>query len=339
MEPVSSLRRIAWRSLSALLVLVAATQLVGCAALPYRVAPPLPPTPLPTSTPTPAPTLTPTQTPTATPTATPTPAPLSLSVTLEPATVPQGQLAVLVVEPSRPAGVTATLSGQPLPLFQEGARWYGLIPVWAGAQVGDRPLAVTATDPLGGAPVVERRVLAVARREFAIDQVTLSPATLSLLEPDIVGPENEFIANLLAPQTPTRLWQGTFLRPVAGEVTTTYGQRRSYNGGPASDYHGGLDLALDEGQPVVASNAGCVAFAGPLKVRGNVVLIDHGWGLYSGYFHLSAVQVSTGQVVQRGQTIGLVGSTGLSTGPHVHWQVWLAGSPIDPAYLESWQLP
>jgi len=334
-KPISALRRIVLCGPAALLALAMVAQLLGCAGLPGIIAPTNTPTATPTSTATPTPTLPPT----ATPTATPTPVPLAIAARLDPPAVPQGQLSVLLIDTSRAASVSATLDGQPLPLFQEDGRWYGLIPAWAGAAVGTRQLAITALDPLGGAPIIERRTLSIAARQFEIDQVTLTPATLSLLEPDIVGPENEFLANLLAPRTPRRLWQGTFLRPVPGEITTTYGQRRSYNGGPASEYHGGIDLAIDEGQPVAASNAGRVVFAGLLRVRGNVVIIDHGWGLYSGYFHMSTLKVSTGESVERGQTIGLVGSTGLSTGPHVHWQVWLAGEPIDPAYLEQWELP
>lgn len=331
MKPTPSARQVLLHGSGVLVALALAAQLAACAALPGLVAP--------TSTPTATPTRTATPTPTSTPTATPTPLPLALTVRLEPTAVPQGQLATLVVAPNRPATPAATLNGKPLPLFQDGNQWYGLIPIWAGAAAGTWQLTVTAHDPLGGTPAAVQRTLTVVEQQFTIDQVTLSPSTLSLLEPDIVGPENEFLAKLLAPRSPKRLWQGTFLRPVPGIVTTTYGQRRSYNGGPPSDYHGGLDLAIDEGQPVAASNAGRVAFAGLLKVRGNTVIIDHGWGLYSGYFHMSALKVAAGQTVERGQTVGLVGSTGLSTGPHVHWQVWLAGEPVDPAFLETWQLP
>lgn len=327
--------QVAARSVLALGLLAIVPMLSACGTLPGLAAP----SATPTATATPTLTATPTATVTPTVTPSPTPAPLALTARLEPEVVPQGQMATLLIETSRPASPSATLDGQPLTLFEEGGRWYGLIAVWAGTPTGSWPLEITADDPLGGPPAGERLEVRISARAFQIDRVTLSAETLGLLAPEYTKPENELLAQLLAPRTPERLWQGPFRRPVAGEVTTDYGQRRSYNGGPASDYHGGLDLAIDEGQPVAATNAGRVVFAGPLKVRGNVVIIDHGWGLYSGYFHMSAISVETGQEVQRGQTVGLVGSTGLSTGPHLHWQIWLDGYAIDPVFLEQWQLP
>ena len=335
-----SVLRVATLSAALLLASLAA----GCATIPALRAPTSTPTPPPTDTPTPTPTSTVTPTPTATctptPSPTPTTAPLALSVQLEPTTVPQGEIATLLIQANRPATVTATLLGRPLPLFQEAGRWYALIGIWAGTQPATWPIVVKAIDPLAGTSVVERRDLRIAGRQFEIENVELSDSTMDLiLDTETVNKEAQLIARLITPRTPERLWQGAFQQPIAGEVTSTYGQRRSYNGGPASEYHGGLDLAADEGQPVAAANAGQVVFAGPLQVRGNVVIIDHGWGLYSGYYHMSALKTTVGQHVERGETIGLVGSTGFSTGPHVHWVVWLGGNAIDPAFLLGWRLP
>lgn len=333
---------IAFVSVAALVMLVFASLATGCTTLPGLAVPTNTSTPSPTctSTPTAMPTATPTSTPTATPTLTPTPAPLSISVGIEPSTVPVGQIGTLFVDTSRPATVTATLRGEPLPLFAENGRLYALIGVHASTEPATWLLVITAIDPLGGPPITERRELHIAGREFKIDAITLTQETLNLiLDAEAVRKEAELITRLLAPRTANRLWRGAFAQPVEGEITTTYGERRSYNGGPAVEYHGGLDIAAGAGLPVAATNTGRVVFAGPLKVRGNVVIIDHGWGLYSGYYHLSEVKTSAGQSVERGQTIGLVGSTGLSTGPHLHWVIWLAGREVDPAFLLSWQLP
>src|SRR5207249_2140523 len=80
----------------------------------------------------------------------------------------------------------------------------------------------------------------------------------------------------------------------------------------------------------IATNAGSVIFTGPLAVRGNAVIIDHGNGVYSGYYHLSQIRVAAGQGVQGGEVIGVVGATGLATGPHLHWDMIVLGTHTDP---------
>ncbi len=327
-------------SLVGVLAAVVLTTATGCGALPLIA----PPTATPTATPSPTPTATstPTATATPTPTATPTatPAPLTLSLRLEPEVVPQGQIGTLIVEPSEPVTVSATLAGKPLALFPRGGRWYGLIGIWAGTRPASWSLVVTATDPHSGIPVAEERSLRIGAREFEIERVDMEDSTLSLvLDTDALAKENSLIAGVVSQRSPQQLWEGRFMLPVQGEVSSTYGLLRSYNGGPPTDQHGGLDLAADEGVPVAAANAGRVVLASRLKVRGNIVIIDHGWGLFTGYYHLSALEVEAGQYVQQGQTIGRVGSTGFSTGPHLHWAAWVGGSLVDPVQLLEWQLP
>jgi murein DD-endopeptidase MepM/ murein hydrolase activator NlpD len=91
-----------------------------------------------------------------------------------------------------------------------------------------------------------------------------------------------------------------------------------------------MDIAGDTGAPVSASNRGKVVLAEDLKVRGGAVIIDHGMGVYSAYYHLSAIKVKKGQMVEKGQVVGLVGSEGLSTGPHLHWEMRVTGKAIEP---------
>ncbi len=330
----SALRRPAALGVFVLMLLTLAASPAGCSALPSLMWPTATPTPTSTSTPTATPSPTPTQT------ATPTPLPLVLSLSLEPALVPQGDIATLVVVSNRPAIVTASLAGSALPLYREGGRWYGLLGIYAATEPASMPLVVTAKDPLGSRQVVAQRELRVSAREFEVEAVQLDGSTLELiLDTDSVQKEFALVNSIVAPCTPRRLWRGTFRQPIEGTVTSTYGMRRSYNGGTPGEYHGGLDLAADQGTPIAAANTGHIVFAGKLSVRGNTVIVDHGWGLYTGYYHMSAIQVAAGQDVEQGQTLGLVGSTGLSTGPHLHWAVWLGGNQVDPANLLGWQLP
>jgi murein DD-endopeptidase MepM/ murein hydrolase activator NlpD len=129
-----------------------------------------------------------------------------------------------------------------------------------------------------------------------------------------------------------QLWQGLFSYPLQGEFRTTapFGQRRSYAGGPVTSYHTGHDYGADTGRPVYAPITGTVALAEPLDVRGQVVILDHGLGVFTGFWHLSQIDVEGGQVVGRGERVGLVGNTGLSTGPHLHWEMRVRNVPVDP---------
>jgi murein DD-endopeptidase MepM/ murein hydrolase activator NlpD len=123
---------------------------------------------------------------------------------------------------------------------------------------------------------------------------------------------------------------GMFSWPVTGTITSPFGWRSNPFGG-SPEFHQGLDIAAPTGTTVTAAAGGTVIMAQWYGGYGNYILIDHGGGYSTGYGHLSAIYVSTGQSVQRGQAIGAVGSTGQSTGPHLHFEVRIAGKPVDPA--------
>ncbi len=135
--------------------------------------------------------------------------------------------------------------------------------------------------------------------------------------------------------TPQKFWNGTFLRPNEGEITTIYGVRRYYNDVFAADYfHRGVDYAGDYGSPVIAPASGQISFVGyenqGYPVHGNVVGIDHGQGVGGIFLHLSSIKVKLGEFVTAGQVIGTLGDTGASTGPHLHWGLYVNGEAVDP---------
>ena len=109
-----------------------------------------------------------------------------------------------------------------------------------------------------------------------------------------------------------------------------FGSRRNYNGTGYDSYHSGLDLYGGTGTEITAPARGRVVFTGLLTVRGNTTIVDHGWGIHTAYMHQSEFKVSPGDIVEAGQTIGLVGATGRVTGAHLHWEVWVGGVPVDP---------
>lgn len=124
--------------------------------------------------------------------------------------------------------------------------------------------------------------------------------------------------------------------PVGGEVTDSFGLRRNPFGGGASELHDGLDIATASGTPVVATGDGIVSFAGTQNGYGQIVVIEHGNGLSTAYAHLSRIEVETGREIKRGEQLGLVGSTGRSTGPHLHYEVRVGQTPVSPVrYLPT----
>src|SRR5262249_21958663 len=121
-----------------------------------------------------------------------------------------------------------------------------------------------------------------------------------------------------------RLWDGPFRVPVQGEVTTAFGTHRSY------EYHPGMDFGAPLGAPVSAPADGEVVLVGPTPARGTIVILDHGAGVYSTYADLQTIEVEVGASVKAGQLIARVGTTGFSTGPHLHWEVRVDGANVDP---------
>jgi murein DD-endopeptidase MepM/ murein hydrolase activator NlpD len=189
------------------------------------------------------------------------------------------------------------------------------------------PLALTATAPDGQAFTLSQRV-PVRAGDYLVDEpLTVPPETL---DPANTEPENELVRSIVTPVTPVRMWNGLFALPSVGALRSIYGSLRSYNGGPYNAYHTGVDYSGGDDRPITAPAPGVVAFAGPLTVRGNSTLIDHGWGVYTGYWHQSVIQVQVGERVETGQVIGFNGATGRVTGPHLHWELWVGGVVVDP---------
>ena len=120
--------------------------------------------------------------------------------------------------------------------------------------------------------------------------------------------------------------------PVAGRLTSPYGNREHPKTGE-KDFHGGIDIASEPGDPIIATADGIVSFAGWSGANGNLVVIEHGFKFSTFYAHNKIVNVKVGQKVKRGDIISYLGSTGNSTGPHVHYEIWQAGRSLNPQKL------
>lgn len=262
-------------------------------------------------------------------------APGLLRVTWYPPAPRPGEAAWIYVQGApAEATVTGSVSDRPLLFFPYGTGHAAI----AGFDIDLAPGAVgwrvAAVVPGVSAMSAEGSVV-VGAREFRVQHLTLPPAMVDLA-PQTERRALEESARLravLAAITPDRLWRGRFTRPVVGsEPGSGFGARRIINGKPRAP-HGGADYAAPAGTPVVAANDGRVALVGEFFFPGRLVVLDHGLGLYTLYFHLERYDVREGDRVTRGQPIGRVGATGRATGPHLHFGVQVGLARVDPDSL------
>ncbi|MEM6430724.1 MAG: M23 family metallopeptidase, partial [Deinococcota bacterium] len=157
------------------------------------------------------------------------------------------------------------------------------------------------------------------------DLLPRATETNRMLETTVIA---EAVAASGSTQTP--LWTEPFMMPLEGDGTSLFGDLRRYSPNHPEAFHTGHDIAAASGTPVVATNDGIVVTAEVLPLRGGLVTLDHGANVFSHYAHLEAFDVRVGEQVTRGQVIGQVGSTGMSTGPHLHWEMRLGTLPTAP---------
>jgi len=262
------------------------------------------------------------------PPAPPAAQPAGSVVEFKPTQLVQGGVAIVYLnEPATSA--TARFGEKQYPMLHDGTRWWAIIGIGAFTQPGLAPVSVTYT-PVGKTTTTSAaQSIMIVKRDFPFERIDLDATTSALLAQDIINAELNQRASIYSGFTTQRLWSGPFLNPSKAPIGDVYGIARSYNGAPATDYHRGTDFTAQTGDAVTAAGAGRVVFAGSLKVRGGSVILDHGAGVFTAYRHLSAIDVSQGQMVAAGDRLGATGSTGLVTGPHLHWEVIVRGVEVD----------
>ncbi len=252
-------------------------------------------------------------------------------LTLDPPAARQGSTVMIQVTRPDLVSAAAKINGQTIPLTHSAGYFYGLVGFSRCAKVGSVPLTVIETDA-AGKTTTETASITVAATAFTVQSVNLPPGKESLLDPALIKKEGDELAAIVGNYTPVRLWSGPFRLPVTdGIISSSFGMRRSYNGGPVGVCgHEGMDFALPGGVPIHADARGRVVFAGLTQVHGNMVVVDHGLGVFTAYFHQSEMDVQVGRMVEAGDLIGKVGTTGLSTGTHLHWSIWVNSEYVDP---------
>ncbi|MGD0708063.1 MAG: peptidoglycan DD-metalloendopeptidase family protein [Anaerolineaceae bacterium] len=261
-------------------------------------------------------------------------------ISISPLPLVQGDTEEIKITTSQPTDFTGTLDGHDLHFFQSGDNEYvALQGIAVDAQTGLAGLQITGKGQDGNTFDVEQQLLLEAGNFVKYTgSLEVDPSTI---DPKVTGPENDQVLAAVTPATADKLWDGQWQHPLVATAPYTlqdcmmspFGAWRTYNN-TFSSYHAGVDLAVcsngADGTTIYAAAAGTVVFTGLLTVRGNATIIDHGWGVYSAYYHQSQINVKVGDHVTAGQAIGIMGATGRVTGPHLHFEVWVNQVTVQP---------
>ena len=247
----------------------------------------------------------------------------------------QGEVLFVTVTPeTQVTSVEGDLAGTPIYFYErEGGGFAGIVGVDLAASPGQRYLRVEVTD-LEGRSFERVFQVSVNAGEFEVQRLTVAPEMVDFTEETYQRylAERKKLKRIFNHVRLERLWRRSFIKPVEGPITSAFGFRRVFND-KARNPHSGVDIAASQGTPVDACNDGIVVFARELYLEGKTIIIDHGFGLFSIYMHLSEIQATEGDTVHAGEIIGLVGATGRVTGPHLHWGIKLLGAKVDPFSL------
>ncbi len=249
----------------------------------------------------------------------------------ESAEVFQGGVVEIRVLGGDMAGVKGFLGNQEVPFFfEEGGVYAALV----GVDLEEKPghVGITVRGWTKGGEQKEKLInLRVREKVFPQENISV-PASFDRIDEVTrkrIEREQAQLARLWTISSPRRLWQGRFLTPVSGGISSPFGLRRIINGSPRSP-HSGVDLKASLGTEIVAANHGQVVLRDEFFFSGKSIVLDHGGGLYTMYFHLADFHVEKNSQVRKGDLIGWAGMTGRVTGPHLHWGVRLNGARVDP---------
>jgi len=252
----------------------------------------------------------------------------SPTIIIQPKKIGPGDIVTVVVK-NAAGSVEGTFNGKKLYFNNAENNYYSaILGIDLNIEPGTYPLEVICN----GKKLLKN--IKIAKKKYPIQRLTLPEDMV------VLSPENEARAerdqkktSVIWPVDSLRIWNGNFINPLPGKkVGTPFGVRRIINKIPKNS-HSGVDITADEGEPVLAPNDGVVALVDDQFYSGNSVILDHGQGIYTMFFHLSKINVRHGQAVMKGDVIALVGSTGRSTGAHLHWGVRLQGAKVDPLEL------
>lgn len=261
-------------------------------------------------------------------------------IAIHPLPIEAGRSGALYVETTQTGTLTATFLDADIPLMTHDSGQVGFLAVHRWTEPGLYPLTITFTGS-DGASYSFTRLVRINAGGYAGEIIKLSADDAeTFADSASVQEEAAYIAGLMSGFTPEPMWQGRMKLPAVGVMSSAFGTARSYDSGATYDvFHAGTDFFAELNDPIYAPADGIVVQTAFLEVRGNFTIIDHGWGVYSGFWHQSQSLVSVGDRVTTGQQIGRIGSTGLSTAPHLHWELWVNGVQVDPLQWAREEFP
>lgn len=252
------------------------------------------------------------------------------TVEILPLTLVEGQTGRLQMTTASASQVIVSFLGMsPNVVSADGVNFtvFLAVPVWT--EPGVYPVTLTITPPGGIIETVTLNVR-ISTGPYGSQNITLPADRLELLSAAVEDNELNILRNAASGFTAERYFDGPLGLPAAAAMNSPFGTRRSYNGSAFDRFHSGADFAGAPGSPVLAAASGRVVLADTLNIRGVSLMIDHGWGVFTQYAHLTDRFVQLGDFVNAGDTIGTVGSTGRATGAHLHWELWVNGVQVDP---------
>ena len=251
-----------------------------------------------------------------------------VDLSVSPQFVSQGDTVSVYVENQLDGRPTGQLAGQELRFVAHDEGFAAIVGIDAFTEPGSYFLELSGSGDEPWHPFVQG--VPIFSSNYSSQEIAVPEELDELLDPEIRQNEDAFLFAIYADFAEEAQWGGLFQVPVTDTIVTApYGGGRSYNEGPITIYHTGTDFGGDIGTQILAAANGTVVFSDTLELRGRSVIIDHGRGVMTGYYHLADVFVDVGESVIAGQTVGLGGSTGLSTGPHLHWDLRIMGVPVD----------
>lgn len=252
----------------------------------------------------------------------------------KPAEIVQGGIAELEVPGAELTAIEGRFAKEKIPFYRNAqGNFVALLGVDLEAKPGPAKFHVKRT-MRSGTSLESEISLRIKAKSFPQEEFSVAPE-FDQLTPEVlerVRKEQQQFARAFSTSVPTRLWEKPFATPVTMEVSSPFGYRRVINGTPRAP-HTGVDLRAPMATEVAAANHGRVALIGNFFFSGKSIVLDHGGGLYTLYFHLSEFKVEEGNDVRKGDVIGLSGMTGRVTGPHLHWSARLNAARIDPFEL------